>query len=416
MKYNLFLVTLVLFALFAVSVNALPQVQEVKINGNVFQSGDNLVVYRGEPLTINVKLHANTTENNTQVTADILGYEYSIYQDGLSDLSPVFDMTANDTLYETLHLKVPTEVQKDYYDLRIRVGTRTGTAFEGLYRLHIKGERHNVMIQDVLFTPETEVVSGRALIAVVRVKNIGQVTEDGVKVAVSIPELNVAASDYIDELKPDESTSSEELYLRIPECAKDGEYKVNVKITYNEGYSTESVQKTIRVVQSQSCKQEDENTTTPVQKTSKTVISVPSEAQELYFGKGSVYPVTITNEGATAQTYTLSVEGAEWATIKLSPSNVAVVQPGETKYVYIYVTPKQDAQVGDHVFSLKVATDSTAKEVVLKGTVVKPTTDNFKRGLEISLIVLLIILIIVGLILGLSKIRGNGKQDEDSYY
>ncbi len=414
MKYNLFLVTLVFLALFAMSAAALPTVQEVKINGNVFQPGDNLVVYRGEPLNIVVKLHANTTENNTQVMADILGYEYSIYQEGLSDLSPVFDMNANDTLYETLHLKVPEEVQKDYYDLRIRVGTRTGTAFEGLYRLHIKGERHNVIIQDVLFTPQTQVVSGRALIAVVRVKNIGQVTEDGIKVSVSIPELNVAASDYIDELDPDEATSSEELYLRIPECAKEGTYTANVKIVYNDGYSTDSVQKTIKVVQSQTCKKEEAPAQKPV--VEKTVVSVPSEAQELCFGKGSVYPITISNQGTEAQTYTLTLEGADWATVKLSPSNVVVVQPGETKYVYAYVTPKETAQTGDHVFSLKVSDGTTEKEVTLKGTIVKETSSNLKEGLEISLIILLIILIIIGLILGLSKIRGNGKQDEDSYY
>lgn len=415
MKYNLFLVTLVLalFAMSAMSVAALPTVQEVKINGNIFHSGDNLVVYRGEPLNIVVKLSANTTENNTQVMADILGYEYSTYQEGLSDLSPVFDMNANDTLYETLHLKVPEEVQKDYYDLRIRVGTRTGTAFEGLYRLHIKGERHNAIIQDVLFTPETQVVSGRALIAVVRIKNIGQVTEDGIKVSVSVPELNVAASDYIDTLAPDEATSSEEMYLRIPECAKEGTYTANVKITYNDGYSTDSVQKTIKVVQSQTCKKE-----TPVQKpvVEKTVVSVPSEAQELCFGKGSVYPITVSNQGAEAQTYTITVEGADWAAVKLSPSNVIVVQPGETKYVYAYVTPKETAQTGDHVFSLKVSDGTTEKEVTLKGTLVQETSDNLKKGLEISLIILLIILIIIGLILGLSKIKGNGKQDEDSYY
>ncbi len=416
MKYNLFLVTLVLalFAVSAMSVAALPVVQEVKINGNVFQPGDNLVVYRGEPLDIVVKLHANTTENNTQVMADILGYEYSIYQEGLSDLSPVFDMNANDTLYETLHLKVPEEVQKDYYDLRVRVGTRTGNASELMYRLHIKGERHNVIIQDVLFTPQTQVVSGRALITVVRVKNIGQVTEDGIKVSVSVPELNIAASDYIDTLAPDEATSSEEMYLRIPECAKEGTYTANVKITYNDGYSTDSVQKTIKVVQSQTCKKEEAPTQKPV--VEKTIVSVPSEAQELCFGKGSVYPITISNQGAEAQTYTLTLEGADWATVKLSPSNVVVVQPGETKYVYAYVTPKETAQTGDHVFSLKVSDGTTEKEVTLKGTIVKETSNNLKEGLEISLIILLIILIIIGLILGLSKIKGNGKQDEDSYY
>ncbi len=416
MKYNIFLVTLLLVAALAVSVSALPTVEQVKINGNVFQSGDNLVVYRGETLNIQVKLHADTNESNVQVTSDILGYEYSIYE-GLSDMTPVFDMNANDTLYENLKLKVPTKADKDYYDLRIRVGTRTGTAFEGLYRLHFKGERHNVIIQDVVFTPENQITAGRALIAVVRVRNIGQVAEDGVKVSVSIPDLQTSAADYIDHLDADESTSSEELYLRIPKCADEGTYNVNVKLTYNNGYSTATTQKTIKVLKSDFC---EKNTTvtpkpTPIQKT---VVGVPTEAQQLICGKGTVYPVTITNAGNVAETYTLSVEGADWATVKLSPSNVIVAQPGETKFVYVYVTPKENAEAGDHVFSVKVAADGSEKSFDIKGTIAKPenNSDSFKRGLEISLIILLIVLIIIGLVLGLSKLKGNNEKEEDNSY
>ena len=311
-------------------------------------------------------------------------------------------------------MKVPENVAKDYYDLRVRVATRTGTAFDQSYRLHIKGSRHNVVIKDVLFTPENSVKSGRAMLAVVRVKNLGEKTEDGIKVKVSVPDLGISAADYIDELKPDESTSSEELYLRIPDCAKDGTYNVVVETVYNDGYSETKVTKTIHVVQQDTCK-----TTTNAQPQEKTVISVPSESQQLKVGTGNVYPITITNSGSTSQTYVVAVEGADWATTKISPSNVLVVKPGETKFVYIYVTPTETAEAGEHVFNVKVSSGDQEKTFSMKGTIVRAGQDNLKRGLEISLIILLIVLIIVGLIVGLTKLKGGNSQeseDETSYY
>ncbi len=416
MKGKLFLVAFLLVALFASFASALPTVEQVKINGDVFASGDQLVVERGETLNIRVKLSSVADEVNTQVTADILGYEHSPYVSGLSDATSVFDLNANDTVYKDLTLKVPEDAEKDYYDLRIRVATRAGQAFEGLYKLHLKGSRHNVIIKDVLFTPENRVKSGRALLAVVRVKNIGEKDEQGIKVKVSIPDLGISAADYIDELKADESTSSEELYLRIPDCAEDGTYNVNVEIEYNDGYSTDKVTKTINVIQQDTCKP-----VTPAETPSeKTVVSVPSQPQDLKSGTGSVYPITITNAGSTSQTYVVSVEGADWATTKISPSNVVVVKSGETKFVYIYITPTQTAEEGEHVFNVKVAAGDQEKTFSMKGNVVKSSQDNLKRGLEISLIILLIVLIIIGLIVGLSKLKGGSSEssndEETSYY
>ena len=412
MKAKLFFAMFLALALFVSFARALPTVEQVKINGDVFMSGDSLVVERGETLNIRVKLQALAEEENVQVDAAIIGYEYSTYEE-LSDQTPVFDMDANDTVYKNLKLKVPENTEKDYYDLRIRVATRTGTAFEGLYRLHIKGTRHDVRIKDVVFTPENRIKSGRALLAVVRVKNYGERDEEGIKVRVSIPSLGISASDYIDELEADESTSSEELYLRIPDCAEEGTYDVKVEAIYSEGYSRDEVTRTITVEQEEICKPKDKEKTPEVEE--KTIISVPSEAQELKIGVGTVYPITITNAGATTQTYVVEVEGAGWATTEISPSNVVVVKPGETKFVYVYVTPTATAEEGEHVFNVKVTAGEQEKSFSLKGTVMK-SEDKLKRGLEVALIILLIVLIIIGLVVGLSKLKSGSEEEENTYY
>ena len=417
MKTNMFFVMflLALVAVGATSVMALPTVEQVKINGDVFSSGDSLVVERGETLNIRVKLTSEFDEKNVQVSADIIGYEYSTHEK-LSDLTPVFDLDANDTVYKNLELTIPEKVEKDYYDLRIRVATRTGTAFEGLYRLHIKGTRHSVVIKDVVFNPEYRVKSGRALLTVVRVKNLGEKDEEGIKIKVSIPDLGISAADYIDELEAGESTSSEELYLRIPKCAEEGSYDVKVQVTYNEGYSEVTQAYSIYVKQEEVCEPVSPTTPTAVEKT---VVTTTSEVQELTPGaQGVIYPLTITNAGTTAQTYVLSVEGGDWATIKISPSNVLVVQPGETKTAYIYVSAKPNAPEGEQLFNVKVSVGGEEKLVSMKAFVKKAATEGLRRGLEIALIILLIVLIIVGIVIGISRLKGQGEEEErtQTYY
>jgi len=416
MKNKLFF-AIVLFVVlaFATIVRALPTVEQVKINGDVFESGDSLVVEKGDTIKIRVKLQAAQDEKNIQVLADIVGYEYST-KEKLSDLTPVFDLNANDTVYKDLELKIPDKADKDYYDLRIRVATRTGTAFEGLYRLHIIGARHNVVIKDVIFTPESKIVSGRALLTVVRVKNTGELDEDGIKIRVSIPELGLSAADYIDELEAGESTSSEELYLRIPQCTKSGNYNVKVELIYNEGYADVTQSYSIYVEEEESCKP----ISIPPTVVEKTVITSSQEVQEVFVGgQGAVYPITITNLGTTAQTYVISVD-APWASVKVSPSNVLVIGAGETKTAYIYVTPNPTASVGEQIFTAKIMVGDQEKIVTMKAMVKKAVaTDNLRKGLEIALIVLLVILIIVGIIVGLSKIKGSEEHEEErtqTYY
>ena len=75
MKGRMFLVAFLLVALFASFASALPTVDQLKINGDVFAPGDQLVVQRGETLNIRMKLSSTVNESNVQATADILGYE-----------------------------------------------------------------------------------------------------------------------------------------------------------------------------------------------------------------------------------------------------------------------------------------------------------------------------------------------------
>ena len=405
----------VLLAIFLVSVlavgmvSALPTVEYIKINGDTFISGDQLEVERGDELDIRIKLSANATEENIDIRAEVLGYEYGDHEP-IFDRVHTFDLDDGDTTYEDLTLNLPYKMDKAYYDLRITVGTRKGVAYEELFPIHLKGVKHSLIIRDVIFNPEPSVESGRALLTTVRVKNIGEKDEESVKVKVTIPELGLSASDYLDEIEEGESETSEELYMRIPECVEAKDYKVIVTVEYDEGYETVSVEKMITVT-GDVCAAEE-----PVEK--KTVITVGPETQDVAQGASIIYPLTISNAGNTARTYVVSIDGTEtWSTVEVTPSNLVVLNAGESKAVYVSVTANDDATAGEHMFVLSVKSgDTTLKQVTLKADVTGEEPSgvlSLKRGLEIGVIILVVLLVILGLIIGFNKLRETGDEEPE---
>ena len=404
----------VLLAIFLVSflavgmVSALPTVKQVKIDGDVFETGDSLEVERGAEIDIRVKLNASNDETDIEISAEVLGYEYSDH-DPIFDRVHTFDLDAGDTTYKDLTINLPDKMDKDYYDLRVTVGTRTGSAFEGLYRLHLKGIKHSLIIKDVVFNPEASVESGRALLTTVRVKNIGEKDEESVKVKVTIPELGLSASDYVDGIEEGDSETSEELYMRIPECVEAKDYKVIVTVEYDEAYETVSTEKMITVT-GDVCAAEE-----PVEK--KTIITVGPETQDVAKGTSVIYPLTISNAGSTARTYVVSIDGAEtWSTVEVTPSNLVVLNAGESKAVYVSVTANDDATAGEHMFVLSVKSgDTTLKQVTLKADVTEELSGaiSLKRGLEIGVIILIVLLVILGLIIAFNKLRETGEEEPE---
>jgi uncharacterized membrane protein len=407
------LIMLFLVSMLAINlVSALPNIDEVKIDGEVAPAS--LEVERGDEIDIKVRLTATTDEEDIEVEAEILGYEYGDHEP-IFDKAHIFDLDANDTTYKTLSLDLPNKMDKDYYDLRVRVGSRTGPTQEIMSRIHLKGVRHEITIKDVVFSPSHEVVGGRALLSTVRVKNIGDKDEEGIKVTVAIPALGLKASDYIDELEADESTTSEELYIRIPTCAEAGIYDVIVTVEFDEGYDSVSMEKSIVIVESEVC---DTGDGADDDAEGKTIVTVP-ETQDVVKGtSGVVYPITITNLAKSSKTYTITVSGVEaFGSYRIDPSNVMVVKGEDAETVYVYVSANDDAAAGEKAFVVNVATDAESKDIALSADVIESSSttswSTARKALEIGLIVLVVILIIIGLVIGFSKLKGNEDESDE---
>ncbi|MFC1705082.1 hypothetical protein ACFLZ6_02010 [Nanoarchaeota archaeon] len=227
----------------------------------------------------------------------------------------------------------------------------------------------------------------------VRIKNYGERDEDGVKVKVSIPELGLSASDYIDEVEEDDSVTSEEIYLRIPQNAEEGEYVVEIEVEYDDGDEVIETKELIYVIEDGESSSSSSSESTE----QKTIITIGPDVQDVRKGgAGVVYPVTISNTGSLSKAYTISVDGADWASFRVSPSNVLVASPGETQSAYVFVSANENAQAGENIFSVSIKSgDKVLQQAPLKANVLEDGkssgASSIKKGLEVGLVVLVVL-------------------------
>ena len=240
----------------------------------------------------------------------------------------------------------------------------------------------------------------------------------------------MSASDFIDRLDAEDgnrdSTTSEELFIRIPEDAESGEYTVIAEVEFDDGDSTSSASTTINVVGAPRMPQPE--TTQPPSAEGQTILSIGPESQEVAAGASAIYPLTITNTGDASKSYIISVDGVDFGTASVTPTNVAVVAGGESMTLFVRVTPREDA-TGRQAFTVSVKSGGKVlKQVPLMADVKAGEADGgatdasrIKRAFEVGLVVLVVLLVILGLIIGFNKLRGpeNGKGGEEgsqTYY
>jgi len=201
-----------------------------------------------------------------QISIEVDGYDKSDAH-LLEDESDLTDVGPNEVITEDLNLGVPVRMEKGVYNLKVRIDSKTESETY-LFPFKIESMDEFVEIRDVIWSPSNGVKAGRALLATVRIANRGNQDEDEVKVSVDIPELGIKASDWVDELMMDEddddSKSSEELYLRVPECAEAGLYEAIVEVEYDDGDEVERQKMTIEVLANEACKLADTVTDKPV--------------------------------------------------------------------------------------------------------------------------------------------------------
>ena len=365
-----------------------------------------LDVERGQTVEIEVLVTATADVDDVEAEVFLSGFEYNSWERAGDIVGPK-NFDANTQYNLKFKIPISDEFEKDDYKLRVLLTNRDHEEVIDNYNLKIDVPRHKIRIDDVVFYPENSIKAGSALLATVRIENKGEMQEDDVRVKLTIPNLGVSATEYINEIEEDDDEEeTEELFLRIPQCAEPGLYDVEVTVSFSENHFSEKVTKTIQVTENPLCAKNDVKP--------KTTITIGSQMESFEQGGSAIYPITITNAGRESKSYTVTVDAQDWADVRLSPSNTVVLAGGKTQSMYIFVDADKKAPQGAQVLTATISSSGEQLEqVALTANITKAPSNVLKIVLEVVLILLVVLLVIIGLIIGFSKLRGNNEAEID---
>lgn len=378
----------------ALSAAALPlSVDKAQIdNYDIWPDQSNrLSVEKGQEFEFKISLTAWQDIQNLEAEVFIAGYEYSDYE-SISDRTHNFDMEANVTYSKTLTLKLPSDIDVDNYKLRLIISDRYGDQLVQRYNLKIDAPRHSLRISDLEIFPENQLVAGRAIVATVRVENLGEKDEENVKVTASIPELGLSDSAYLNDIEAGDEEGTEELYMRIPTCAKEGLYDFNVELKYDRKRETITETRQIKILESESC-----GSKIPMFESDSAKLSMKA-------GESKTFRITVENNAASSKALTISLSTDDWAETRISPSSTAVISAGESETFTIHIDADKKAAGSKKL----IATLSSGNKALGKLEInvdVSAKQSGFKLVLETVLVVLVAVLVVIALVFGVSKLK-----------
>jgi len=242
-------------------------VNQVYVDGMILSS-NTIYVERGENQELVVYLTGTGVTTDVNIRAWIGGYEY----DNVQVASAMFDIEDGVSYQKKLTLEFPTDLEADQeYTLYVEVYDDVDSVtYSGT--IMVSKVRHSLEIQDVLV--DSNVDAGDYTTATVRLENLGDKKEEDIKVTVSIPELGVEESTFLDELtnneldnEDEESSGDVSLTFQIPADAESGDYEVQVSVSYNKGYDSLEEATSISVASANVAETEDSSVTVVVEET-----------------------------------------------------------------------------------------------------------------------------------------------------
>ena len=393
-------------------------VTSVEVN-DILAGASPVFVEAGSIATVEVTLQgANVISGGSaydvRVEASVGGYEYG----KIEDVTPIFEVEQGVQYRKVLHLNIPEDIEaSDDYTLRVDVFDDDNNV-QYTFVLRVQEPRHQLRVFDTIINP-VKAQAGQPIFVSTRVENLGDNTEEDVKVTVSIPQLPqvLAQSVYIDELitdlsenedkfnfDEDDAESTNDLMLMLPKDVPTGTYELVVRVDYDRFHTFVEERYVITVTGAA-----QEKVAVP-----QLTVQADASSKNVAAGEGVVYTLTFANLGQQAQALTLSVSDVSaWGSAKVEPAVVTVPRDGSAQ-AFVYVTPQAEA-VGTQTFTVVVSDGTAVVQTVALSAVVGPaqekaTGTDLTNVLEIGFIVLLIVLVILGIVIVAKKL---GKDDED---
>ena len=300
--------------------------------------------------------------------------------------------------------------EQNSFKLKVKVVDAEGDSEEKVYGLKISQKSFPFVISSISLSPESNAEAGKALIARLSFKNSGVVPLDGISAKLSIPELGISSTKFVDQIKNSKLPEArEEFTLKILDNVPTGTYTVRSEIASQFGGESEVKEIPVFILG----KNEQANQIV----NDKLVINVPILKQDVNDASEVVYPLILTNQGPDANAYTLLLDGANWAGLRLSESNAFVIKPRESRTVNIFASSKGNAE-GEQIFLVTIkSNDRVLKQIPLKGNVVPAKSllaAKLKNALEIILIGFVVFLAAMGMFYGVKRyMQGNQGVSEE---
>ena len=264
-KNLLALTSLIIFSLLVSSVSyadTVPitvdrvEIDDIKIEEDFV---NRLSVERGRTYPVEIELRPAEDVKDVEIEVFISGYEFSDFErQGV--VIPVFDADKGVRYVKKAMIGFSDDVKEDDYRLRIVIADRNHESKVLEFRIKLDVPRHGLQLEDVTFFPGTKVMAGSALLTNVRLENKGEKDEKDVKVTISIPDLGLEASGFIDEIEFDDEEETEEIFLTLPKCATPGIYPVQIEVLFNEGREKFADAYAIEVLENPACAEQKEAT------------------------------------------------------------------------------------------------------------------------------------------------------------
>jgi len=407
------------------------QITDVKVRGMSAElnNKDNVIyVERGQRVSVEVFFRGSELcsvgEDNacydTRLRAYFGGYEYGVVE----DTSEIFQVLPGVNDHKVLYLQMPNDLEaSELYTLNIEMFDDEDSVRQKFY-VRVEEPRHEVNIFDTIFNPTGAVRAGDALFASVRVENLGDNTEESVKVTVSVPQLGIRTSEYVDLLVTEQesnsggisssrrtSATSNDLLLMIPQDTVAGNYEVVVTVEYNRGHDVAEKKYTLQVASPR----------VVVQNTPSVRVNVASTLQALRAGESGSFTFSVSNLGQEPVTVTFDASGVEgWGTLNVNPGSVTV-SPNTVKDVVVTVFANEGIE-GTKLVSVnaKVNGNNVAQEsLTVSVTKSAGSSETVKKVLIAGFLVLLGILVILAIILVVKKLTSDdeeGRVEGQTYY
>ena len=379
-------------------------IDSIEIEGDALAENENnfVIIDEGEKkLNLRVRLTALENVEDAHIDA-VLAFENG---DVVADATTTFDIGDGENAVKDLELPLISKFEQNNFKLKVKVVDAEGDSEEKLYGLRISQKKFPFIVSSIALPENAE--AGKAIVARLKFKNSGVMPLEGLLVKASIPELGVSSTKFVDQIKNANSAFDEEFVLKIPESAQTGTYTLRAEVSSQ--FSGDSEAREIPVFVAGKSEQKTQIVN------ERLVINVPIGKQDMKNdGSEVIYPMIFTNQGPDANTYALLLDGAGWADLRLSDSNVFVLNPQESKTINIFASTATKAE-GEQIFLATIKSNGRVlKQVPLKGDVVAAKgllAAKLKNLLGITLIVAIIALAAIGFFFGARKLVQGQKEE-----